>query len=395
LNKTFTNPKLFLLFIVFGSSFACSQIQKTIESQPGTQQEVQTTPSEAESPQSLPKDFSWSQLGSVEEIFDSVNSLAVAPEGTLYALGDVKGSVRLENGNFAKTFAKWNGFLWSEVGIGVGDAKKFVIAKDGTIYASIHVRNDESTGDVYEKITKWDGNRWSDLGDVDGFISCMLLDSNGVLYAAGMFQAIGGIEATNVAKWDGNNWSAVGAWGYQDDSVSQMAIAPNGFLYVIHDEYYPSNLRQWDGVAWTPIQLGADLYVTFGSVVINPNGVLFTSGIKGEKFIPFIGKLDETVWSFIDNEFNYIYQADESDNTGYVSTELIGFSTNGTLYIKNLTQLDSYSVFSWDGTQWLNQFELTINDPNIFSPAENSFYTVRYLEESNNYEVYMLRLKNP
>src|SRR5262245_31074530 len=61
-------------------------------------------------------------------------------------------------------------------------------------------------------IAKWNGNIWSALGlGVNGFgreVRTLAINGND-LYAAGTFSTAGEVSVNNVAKWNGSAWSAL------------------------------------------------------------------------------------------------------------------------------------------------------------------------------------------
>jgi hypothetical protein len=88
-------------------------------------------------------------------------------------------------------------------------------------------------------------------------VYALAVGPTGDLYVGGIFSAVDGVPAHNLARWDGTAWHAVGGAGTLNlgCQVHALALAPNGDLYVggEFENGLPTrarNLARWDGRAW-------------------------------------------------------------------------------------------------------------------------------------------------
>ncbi len=181
----------------------------------------------------------WSPLGSgLTERGTSfppppvVAALAIAPDGTLYA----GGSFDKAGGKAANHIAKWNGSTWSPLGAGVRGYKfvtvnTLALAPDGTLYVGGHFDRfgTMKDSDCVFNLAKWRGSAWSTvIGDgVRNIVTTVLVAPNGNLLVATDF---------GVGVWNGSGWSTLGEGAGivpgKDSGVSALALAPSGMLYV-------------------------------------------------------------------------------------------------------------------------------------------------------------------
>lgn len=145
-----------------------------------------------------------------------------------------------------------------------------LVSEDGTGYwpvspLPIYGETVGLRGEMYfvgDKIWKWDGISLTIIGVVTAgtAVQRATVAPNGDLYVGGIFTAINGVAAKNVAKWDGSSWSALGA-GLDTAGMSgvyAMIIAQNGQLYVGGQFQKAAgmnvnNITRWDGSAWGPV----------------------------------------------------------------------------------------------------------------------------------------------
>lgn len=126
-------------------------------------------------------------------------------------------------------------------------------------------------------IAKWNGNDWSAVGSgLNGSVTDMAVAPNGDLYVVGQFTEAGGVPAKGVARWDGSGWFAVG--GGVDGTVSSENLprtisidAVSGRVYVGGSfrsmDGIPGTrlVAVWDGTSWS--SLGGD---PFGALPGSP-----------------------------------------------------------------------------------------------------------------------------
>jgi len=202
--------------------------------------------------------FSWEPLGlglGVEPGWTGGFGSHLAFVGTdLYVTGFFYNA----GGVAATNIAKWDGTSWSSIDSPFQAAGPLAVS-GSTLYAG-YIGSSEG---LPWGVGKWDGANWTMIGRmIDGHITSMTVkDTN--LYVAGKFHSIGGIWATNVARWDGASWAPLGP-GIGGDSPTHRisAIATHGSdLYaavqfwrgVSNEEPPPSQLYKWDGISWTEV----------------------------------------------------------------------------------------------------------------------------------------------
>jgi len=163
------------------------------------------------------------------------------------------------------SIAKWNGETWSVVGGGIsgggGGARALSLYDDGTGAALYMGGFFAAAGGVpANRIAKWDGTKWSAVGGgitQGSHVYALAVYDDGTgdkLYAGGLFNAMGGVPAINLACWDGESWSAVGNPGWQSfNEVYQLRVldddgdGPNPpALFAIGADV----LHKWDGKSW-------------------------------------------------------------------------------------------------------------------------------------------------
>lgn len=233
---------------------------------------------------------------------DAVWDLAIAPDGSLYAVG----AFTTAGGGAANRIAKWNGTSWSALGVGLnGVARTVVIGLDGILYTG----GDFTTagGGAASKIAKWNGIGWSTLGaGADDFVSSLVIGLDGSLYAGGDFTTAGGVTVNNVAKWNGTVWSALGSG--TNNAVTPLAIGPDGALYAggiftTAGGVSANYIAKWNGTAWSA--LGSGLSGGFvRSLTVGSDGVLYVGGsfttAGGVTLSDRIAKWNGFAWSHLD-----------------------------------------------------------------------------------------------
>lgn len=181
----------------------------------------------------------WSPLGSgLTERGTSfppppvVAALAIAPDGTLYA----GGSFDKAGGREASHIAKWNGSTWSPLGAGVRGYRfvtvnSLALAPDGTLYVGGHFDQFGTLkkNEFVLNLAKWKGSAWSAVGEarVQEEVTALLLAPNGNLLVATGFW---------VGMWNGSRWFNLGGGARivfaVSPAVSAMILGPNGTVYL-------------------------------------------------------------------------------------------------------------------------------------------------------------------
>jgi hypothetical protein len=132
------------------------------------------------------------------------------------------------------------------------------VAADGTLYANLQ-----------QRVMRWDGQSWQSLGDADGYSIAAIATIDNTLYAAGSFSRIGAFQVKFLAKWNGSAWEQVGSgagpqiveeWGTNQGSFDALA-AEGGKLYVGGhftrvDDVDATSITVWDGSNWSALGNG-------------------------------------------------------------------------------------------------------------------------------------------
>jgi hypothetical protein len=219
---------------------------------------------------------SWSALGG--GMNGGVGALAVAPDGTLYA----GGTFTIAGGVTVNYIAKWNGSSWSALGSGMnGNVWKLAIAPDGTLYAGGDFTL--AGGITVNHIAKWNGTSWSALGSgMNDYVNALAVAPDGTLYAGGYFTTAGGVTVNRIAKWNGASWNALGS-GMNTGSVKTLAVAPDGTLYAggsftTAGGVTVNSVAKWDGSSWSALGSGMNANASVYALAVAPDGMLYVGG---------------------------------------------------------------------------------------------------------------------
>jgi len=202
-----------------------------------------------------------------------VQAIVADPRGGVYVCGEFSKAGGLATPNVAR----WNGKAWETLGTGLPGSfyvYTLAVAPNGDLYAGGHITLEANKGS-FALVVRWNGSAWSRVGGfADSGTRCqgagnpsevyaLTAAPTGELYVGGIFSAVDGVPAHNLARWDGTAWHAVG-----DSStlnlgcqVHALALAPNGDLYVGGEFENSSpipthNLARWDGRTWHAVGPG-------------------------------------------------------------------------------------------------------------------------------------------
>ena len=206
-----------------------------------------------------PVSSSWHTLGGGLSGGAIVFSLAVGPEGSLYAGGHFTDC----GGVGASNIARWDyaSATWSSMGSGMNSTVwALAVGPDGSLYAGGDFSS--AGGVAADHIARWDGASWHPLGSgMNNAIWSLAVGPDGAVYAGGRFSSAGGVPASGIARWDGFQWHALGSG--MNGEVLVMAVAPDGSLYAGGQftragDVTARNIARWDGASWQPLVLGMD-----------------------------------------------------------------------------------------------------------------------------------------
>lgn len=203
----------------------------------------------------------WKTLTPLNATHVLVNKLIVYND-ELYAVGYFSSLNGLSN---TKSIAKWNGNVWSNVGLGLEYAIMPMIS-DAFVYKDeLYISGSFSKVDTLtvNGVARWNGRRWRGLENglqdsVGGRgIGGSMTEYAGDLYVGGIFTQAGSVAVANIARWNGTEWRAVGeglsspivGFGAVNGlTVFKNALYANGNFQI--DE--TTNFAFWDGLSWKP-----------------------------------------------------------------------------------------------------------------------------------------------
>jgi hypothetical protein len=202
-----------------------------------------------------------------------VQALVADQRGGVY----VSGNFSTAGGLHTPNVAHWNGRAWEALGAGLPGAfyvSTLAVAPNGDLYAGGHISLEPNRAS-FPMVVRWNGRAWSRVGGFadagmrcsgagnTGEVYALAVTPTGELYVGGIFSAVDGVPAQNLARWDGTAWQAVGGdpplnFGCQ---VHALALTPNGDLYVggefeTEGPVRARNLVRWDGRAWHALEPG-------------------------------------------------------------------------------------------------------------------------------------------
>ncbi len=223
----------------------------------------------------------WSNLGSGSALASGSALCATAteptgPEGAALYVG---GGFLAVGGTPANSVARWDGFAWSALGLGItGNVYDLEVYDDdgpGPRKAGLYVIGsfDFAGGVPATNIARWDGERWESLGPPGSGLggspneSLAVFDADGpgpqreMLYAGGTFNTAGGLQAIGLARWDGTTWSTVPGW-FGAANVKAMAVfdddgpGPRKVALFVAGIIPGQNIYRWDGQVWSALAGG-------------------------------------------------------------------------------------------------------------------------------------------
>jgi HYR domain-containing protein len=299
---------------------------------------------------------------------DSVAALAVYDAGQgpqLYAAGRFLSA----GGVPANRIARWDGSRWRALGAGLNGEARALAVYDDSGGPALFVGGSFSTagGASASRLAKWDGRIWRNVGGGLGGsnVSVQALavfdDGNGpALYAAGTFNTVGGVSATNIARWDGFGWSALG-------------VGVNGFAtsLAVHDDgsgpalfvggafgsaggVAANRIARWNGTSWSSLGTGGNngvsntvyalaVYDSGGGAALHVGGA-FT--FAGTVMVNHIARWNGSGWSALGSGLSASVRALRAFDDGSGSKLWVGgsFWTAG--------GAPANGIATWNGSSW-------------------------------------------
>jgi len=172
----------------------------------------------------------WSALGTpgAGATVTSIYNMAFDSGGNLYVIGDF---VNLAGVAACDYIAKWDGALWTAVGVPSVTAsfpEAIVIDSEDTIYIGGGFQNFAGVADA-DYFAKWDG-AWGAVSATvpDNPVYALSIGPDDRIYVFGNFTNLGPTE--RCAIWNGSGYEGMG--GSADNTIVQSALAPDGSIYV-------------------------------------------------------------------------------------------------------------------------------------------------------------------
>lgn len=256
------------------------------------------------------------------------------------------------------TVAVWNGIIWNYLPSinlitydGESSVKTMMFYKDELYVAGNFESVEGITNSTY--IVKWDGNAWVSAANFTakpkGYITALEIFNNNLI-AAGHFEQVDGVFASNIAQFNGTYWNYVGVSGIKQGVEIDAEIfdihAVNNSLYVGGNFASAGGdntirvLATWDGSVWT----NPKIFLHECHLLGDYNGQIFAYGNVDLK--PIIYKLEGSTW------------VDISSPKFRIKSSLTEFITyNGKLWASGsyIDQEDGNvfrSLLTYDGSDW-------------------------------------------
>ncbi|TAK58275.1 MAG: T9SS type A sorting domain-containing protein [Bacteroidetes bacterium] len=195
---------------------------------------------------------SWQGLGSGLDD-DDVNSIVISGSDVY-----VGGNFRVSGNSKIRYIAKWNGSAWDSVGIGTpvnGAVNSLAVAPNGDLYAG---GNFSATGGntSIQYLARWNGITWDSAGGVPNGTVRKIAFKGSDLYIAGDFSQISGNTIRGMAKWNGTAWDTIssGLSGIDEFAFQGDTLFAAGTITL--SDASTTKLAYWDGTTWTALGSG-------------------------------------------------------------------------------------------------------------------------------------------
>lgn len=234
-----------------------------------------------------PGSNTWSALGSgISGGAATVNAMAVAPDGKLY----VGGGFTTAGGGAAANIAVWNPdtTTWAAIGTGLNNSVITITVVNTTtiLLGGDFTDIGGGPGGTYNRIIQRNigTSTWSALGTgMDNSVFKIQMGWDGYLYAVGTFTTAGGSAAASRARWNGTAWTALGT--PTGTLTHSLSVGANGVVYVVG---YGSgatsyDIQEWANGTWRSLQFYMGI-ANFPPFLAAPSGDIYVAGGISAKF---------------------------------------------------------------------------------------------------------------
>ena len=186
-------------------------------------------------------------------------------------------------------------------------------------------------------------------------VTALAVAPDGTLYVSGYFTTAGGVSANRIAKWNGTNWSALGT-GMNND-VYALAAAADGTLYAggrfsSAGGVSANKIARWNGSSWAPVCQSSRC--SSGSAGLSGDVyALATSGATvyaGGDFLNADGTTVNRIARWNGTNWSALGSGMPS------SVRTLAVAPDGTLYaggsFETAGGVSASRVASWNGTSW-------------------------------------------
>jgi trimeric autotransporter adhesin len=237
----------------------------------------------------------------------SVSSVIRDSQGTIF----IAGSFNSIDGVSIARVARWNGSRWIQVGNGLnGNVQTIAFAPDGTLYAGGGFTA-SGNGTVLNRIARLEKSEWVPVGEgFNSLVNSITFDPKGQLLVGGAFTLSGASTSLNyVARWDGKQWQDLGT-GPTGIVLSLLwtpqGLVAGGIFTGTTDGRAVNRIAVWDGFYWKP--LGGGLNNTVRSIIWDKNSVLavgdFTQSLSPSTAINRVARFDGEKWAQVGDGLN-------------------------------------------------------------------------------------------
>jgi hypothetical protein len=220
----------------------------------------------------------WSQADGYADLRldGQLTGLAAGPDGTLHAAVGTGALVTFDGAR--RTVVPVPPDVRGVSGDDIGWGLDLAVAPDGTLWA---VGRDD--------VVSFDGATWRRYTTADGIptgvVMSVAVAPNGDVWVVAIDDPLDGVPANGVGRYDGDSWTVYGAAdGLAPDPVTGVAVGPDGAVWVTHSAdtggtaaaRAPGTISRFDGATWSTTAI-ANVGVGFGSggATVDASGILW------------------------------------------------------------------------------------------------------------------------